>query len=692
VSRARSRVPKTGRTRAAPNSAAVRATTPHVERPPLSFRHPATWIAIVVAVAGIVLSVSNRLDDTDFWQHLVVGKAIAQLHRIPTTQIWTWPTFGAPDVNYAWGFEALVWPFWHFGGIPGLFLWRWLTSLLAFGILWAAARRMGARGFVALPVLVLCSLVYRQRSDIRPETVAAVLFALEIWILESRRHADRDRTWALMLIACAWANVHISFLFGLAYLGIHALAASFARRDQGAPPAPGARMLWLACLGWLVVSLLNPFGWKVLTQPFEYFFVWRNEPIYRTIGELFGIDWRNNLRNGTPLLIAGWPLLALWRMRRRGFDLVEALTCAMFIYLAFSTQRFLGNLAIASAAYVARDFDELLATARRPAWALAPGLRGTGAALACALVGLPLWTWWAQPITLNLKWKYYPVRACDFVARHGIRGRPFNHFEVGGYMLWRFWPERDRLPFLDIHQAGTRDDRLRYQRALESEQGWRAAEDWYHFDYILIHRVFVSGQQITDVLDHDSTWVPVFMDDAATVYLKRDGRFASIAQAYGYRVLPAGPMKLARVGRACISDSLLRGQVTAELERMIAESPWNAVGNSLLANLAVMRHDYAGARAHLEHTLAVDPVFTSAHERIGEILVEEGRPLDALPEYRKERKLGVKGGAMDLQMGIAWQRLGELGRARAAYRRALATGVGADEASDSLAVIERGVR
>src|SRR5207249_2455776 len=54
-----------------------------------------------------------------------------------------------------------------------------------------------------------------------------------------------------------------------------------------------------------------------------------------------------------------------------------------------------------------------------------------------------------------VRWDLLPVRACDFMAEHDVRGRGYNMFWHGGYLLWRFWPDRDRLPFMDIHQTGT---------------------------------------------------------------------------------------------------------------------------------------------------------------------------------------------------------------------------------------------
>src|SRR5207245_1547337 len=135
------------------------------------------------------------------WQHLVFGKAIWSLHRIPRTQIFTWPDFGAPLVNPSWGFSAVLWPFWSVGHVAGLFVWRWATTLIAFFLLWRTSRRLGAAGFGSLFVIVACALIYRQRSQIRPESLASVWFALTIWLLETRRQGGPDRTPWLIAVA-----------------------------------------------------------------------------------------------------------------------------------------------------------------------------------------------------------------------------------------------------------------------------------------------------------------------------------------------------------------------------------------------------------------------------------------------------------------------------------------------------------
>src|SRR5882762_2153096 len=123
----------------------ARATPPTIlplpSAAPPSWRHPAVILATLVAAGCVLVSVSFVLFETDFWQHLLVGKVLWQMHAVPHRQIWTWPTHGMPDITPSWLFRALLWPFWSVGGVGGLFVWRWLTTLAAFAVLWATARR-----------------------------------------------------------------------------------------------------------------------------------------------------------------------------------------------------------------------------------------------------------------------------------------------------------------------------------------------------------------------------------------------------------------------------------------------------------------------------------------------------------------------------------------------------------------------
>src|SRR5262245_933580 len=191
---------RTGRERRTPKADRSSARNAPAPAPALSLRHPATLFAALVVAACVVVSVTIRIYDTDFWHHLLVGRVIWQWHAIPLLQIWNWSTYGSVDATNAWLFRIIVWPLWAAWGVTGLFVWRWASTLAVFGIGWAAARRMGAKGLTPLVVIAACVLVYRARSQIRPETMVAILTVLQIWVLEGRR-AARARGDALPALA-----------------------------------------------------------------------------------------------------------------------------------------------------------------------------------------------------------------------------------------------------------------------------------------------------------------------------------------------------------------------------------------------------------------------------------------------------------------------------------------------------------
>jgi tetratricopeptide (TPR) repeat protein len=283
----------------------------------------------------------------------------------------------------------------------------------------------------------------------------------------------------------------------------------------------------------------------------------------------------------------------------------------------------------------------------------------------------------------------YPVRACDVIEARGIRGHGFNNFEYGGYQAWRFWPDRSRLPFIDVHQAGTTLDRRLYVSAFASAEGWRALDDRHHFDYVLLTRAPGTARRLPDVLDADTSWALVFVDDAATLYVRRAGPLAGVAARFGYRYLPGGDARTGPLGEACARDSVLRAAVRAELGRAADASPWNASALSLLSNIDLSEGRYGEARDLLARGLRLQPGLGRAHERLGLIALEEGRSRDALGEFQRERARTPRSARVAVLIGRAWQQLGDLPHARDAYRRAVQLDPADREAQDSLGVIER---
>jgi hypothetical protein len=349
---------------------------------------------------------------------------------------------------------------------------------------------------------------------------------------------------------------------------------------------------------------------------------------------------------------------------------------------------------VVAAPFLARDLDGWLVARRAPRALASASLRAVLTAASCLILPLAEWRRPEFPIGVGIEPREIPIAACDFMAREGVRGRGFNQFYLGGYLLQRFWPERERLPFMDIHQTGTREDRDLYTYAMTDPAAWRELDRRYRFEWVLLRRIAFPGDFLVEHLDADSSFALVFLDDAAALWVRREGTLAGIAARFAYRELPAGTARLGALGAAATSDPARRGTIMAELEREASGSRFNAQALGRMGSLELALGDLASAEIHLRRTLASDPQSARAHERLGLVALERGRPREALAEFEEERRLHGPFPREGLAEGRARQAMGDLDGAAAAYRRQLAQDPGDTGARDSLEAIEsrRGAR
>jgi predicted negative regulator of RcsB-dependent stress response len=447
------------------------------------------------------------------------------------------------------------------------------------------------------------------------------------------------------------------------------------------------RELWLTGLAAAAISFVNPSGWRTLWQPFEFWLVWRHELIYRNIGELSPVNWSLNWLNGLLVLVVLWPLLALVRPRRTPLDRVEVMICGAFSAMLLVGVRFMGVYSLVAAVYVSRDLDQLLRGIRTPAWMTPPWTRASLAAAACILVAWPELSRPVYPIQLHFPANRFPAAASDFIVRHDLHGRLFNQYDRGGYLCFRFWPRRDQLPFMGIHQEGSKELRRLYMLGLYGSNSWRKLDERYCFDYLVLMRKLVPDDSLLAFVGRDTTWTRVFGDDAAYVFVRRHGPFARLAADSGYTAIPTDPAQLTAFGEATTRDSTLRRQAERELWREVAGSPYHAEALGLLANIALFEGRWDGARRQLEEALRIEPLTLSAREKLGLIALQQGHPREALRWFEQERRVLGYRGVIELRRGQVAQALGDLKRARACYQREVKRAPDNQEARDSLASV-----
>jgi hypothetical protein len=464
----------TARTATIPPKAPAAVPAPAPSK--LSTPAPA-WLRAVILGLGVLLLISvftTESGDTDTWWHLKTGQFILEQHKLPVPDPFSWTTYlGKPvyageettryfNLTHEWLSQVLLYGSYAAGGFRGLILMRaiWLTAFCAIAGL-IAYRRTG--GFYrSLGVAFATVFVLRNFVADRPQFVTYLFLAVTILILESRK-----RLWLLPPLFLIWANCHAGFIMGWVVMGAYcgeSLVQRFLRK-----PVADERTLWTMCVGAIALSGINPNVYNVVPvlryyrQSALQSIIWEWQmPKYWELSPftilLYGsavflllnfrktrpVDWflllvfgssslmatRNIFLIGLwgPILIATY--LPKWEDRRASVANWAAVAVLAVCGLYYLTYLFSIWVVAAIAAAVF-----LVVTKKYPIPA-----EGLVAALLIAGIAFQVYGKYGFQFR-GAMWKY-PVGAADFLLEHHIKGRIFNTYAQGGYLIWRLWPEQ----------------------------------------------------------------------------------------------------------------------------------------------------------------------------------------------------------------------------------------------------------
>jgi len=371
---------------------------------------------------------SGEVGDSDTWWHLKTGQFILQRHALPVPDPFAFTTYlGKPaypqeeaarhfNLTHEWLSQIVFYLAYAAGGFAGLVLLRAaLVAAFCATVGWIAWRRTGGFYRSIGAAVAALSAAHIFATD-RPYLVTFLLLAVTIAILDSGR-----RLWLLPPLFLLWANLHGGFFSGWLALAAYC-AGSLYSRWRGSPQ-PGERTLWIVSLLSVLLSGVNPNGFRVVPIMFYY----RQSAMQTTL-------WEWQYPNPWPpspfsvLLVAAGALLVWKRRQVRPVD--------WLLYLGFGA---LSTMAVRNTILMAMVGPLMLASYWP--WKRALAAAAQWAAAAALLAGSILPMAAGQAFQFHAAdWKY-PSSAADFLLAHRIAAPMFNTYELGGYLIWRLWPQ-----------------------------------------------------------------------------------------------------------------------------------------------------------------------------------------------------------------------------------------------------------
>ena len=480
------------------------------------FRRYALLLAFYSAPAWLSFT-QVSLADPDVWWHIRTGQWIVQHRWVPYHDWFSSYGMGKPWIAYSWLFEILIYGLFSRFGLIGLLVYIYALMLAISGALHSLVRKFEPRlaQSIILSAAALFALAHMRTP--RPWLFTILFFAIELNILVSVR---RSRNYRLLFylppLFALWANLHIQFIYGLFVLGLAALDDPVNRllRRQSSIEAGGDRSLpvdkvVIVIAACLIATLFNPYHFRIYAVVFD---LTRQSGLYQLVSELSAMEFRS-LSDWLVVLLTLGAGFALGR--RRDLSPFWFLLLLAAVFISFRSRRDIWFVTIVATTIISvtRPIIETRARdqiSKRQVMAVI--------VLGGALLGLTILTYKVSNSRLEESVaKEYPVAAASFVDEHGLPGPLYNHFDWGGYLIWRL----PNLP-VSIDGRGNVHDAARIGHSAEV---WKGEHDWASDPELAAARIVIAEKDfaLTQLLRLDSRFEIVYEDEVSVVFVARAG-------------------------------------------------------------------------------------------------------------------------------------------------------------------------
>ena len=395
------------------------------------------YLTSPIGAAGLICAVlwaflgDTVAADPDLFARVAMGRLVERDGLVPMTDPFAFTPKHSLWIDHEWLAGVAFWQIAQAGGDWLLF---WSKILFAFAtayLLLQTQRLVLGRDLHSIWLAAgLAGSAVVWASTIRAQVFTYIFLALLLYLLalRSRRYSLKPLALAPPLFA-VWANCHGGFIVGLGFLGLHLLGVCFSDRERIVPA------LIILC-GSIVATLVNPYGtayWEFLGVAWSM-----SRP---GITEWAAISLMST-KAVVPLTFAAVLALGIWRDRSAvRFDVVLMLGVAFVFGLRHERlMPVFYFVAVTLGSPLVQSMHRLGAPILQRWFTMGRRVVAVGA------LGLLIWSGAHLGMKLargepgTLDYRFYPVRATEWLRSSGLTGNILVNFNWGSFVLWRLFP------------------------------------------------------------------------------------------------------------------------------------------------------------------------------------------------------------------------------------------------------------
>lgn len=453
----------------------------------------AAAFAAAIAAFCLVLFSPGIFNDGDTYWHIAAGRWMIDNRAVLHIDPFSYSFAGHPWQAHEWLSEiiiALAYVGLGWNGVALLF--AGVFALTGGLLAWHLSRRVS--GITLMTMIILALSCCTPSLLTRPHVLALPL--LEIWTTGLIRARAEKRTppWQMLIVMVLWANLHGSFLFGLALI-IPFLFEVMSASHSRAEVKGWCLFLLLSCLA----AIATPNGIQTLTFPFHLM----------AMPELYGIsEWQPTELTGLqPFLITTGATLFVLLSRGARIPTWRLVTLLGLLYMSLVQARHGQILAITGALLLAEPLG----------LALQNGPRNGKVNLRCGEIFLAL-ILLASTARLT-----FPIRTLENAATPSAalahlpvtyRHQPvLNAYGFGGYLIFN-----DIAPFIDGRAELYGSDFLAQYAKIASgdTKSIQKALQHYRIGWVIAE----PDSPLAQRFEHMPGWQRLYTDRVAVLFIR----------------------------------------------------------------------------------------------------------------------------------------------------------------------------
>lgn len=466
--------------------------------------------ALIFFVSFVYLNKSINLYTADIGRHIKNGEFVFKDKQVLFTNFYSYTNPDFTVLNHHWFYGVYNYVLYTLGGFTLVSLINGFAYALSIVFLYKTLK-LQFSNFASFLSIFLLFPFFVTRTEVRPETVSFLFVSITLYFINRYLQVSisiKSLFFIFIPLQLVWVNTHIFFIFSYFLFGslfLHLLInKDFVR----------AKQIVYLLIGLVLVSLVNPFTYKGVLEPFN---------IFKQYGYML-------VENQSVLFMQK----RFWSFIYFYFEAFLFLFVVVFV-VVFKNKKIKKNafyiittLGFASLTIKYNRATPLFAFTFAPLLTylvykyIPKSFKGAVVVLCAFIFFLPtnFSPLYKGGFAVGLTPQTFA--STEFFNTAGIKGPIFNNYDIGGYLIFNQF-SKEKVFVDNRPEAYPVEFFTKTYIPMQQDQGiFKKVDEEYNFNAIYFYRHDLTpwGQDFLVGLIENKNWVPVYVDNYCIIFVK----------------------------------------------------------------------------------------------------------------------------------------------------------------------------